>query len=128
MIFIFLVEIDGIGRAEFFAGFAGAFLEVGAVLLVDHRVFWHCLREGGVDRFAVAQPGFVDLIDHFLGAFFLADPAAGAQLFVDIAGFLADGDGEIAHVAIHLVTSLQVNSVMLGWRANGHHLRGQDAG
>ena len=125
---VFLGEIDGIGRAEFLTGFAGAFLEVGAVWLVDDRVFRDSLREGGVDGFAVAQPGFVDIVDDFLGAFFLADATAGADCFVDIAGFLPDGDGEVAHIAIdlfHFALGVQLDIRVV---ASGHHLGGQDAG
>ena len=92
-----------LGRAEFFAGFAGAFLEVGAVRFVHHRDIWAQPGEGGVYRFAVSQTGFIDIVDDLLGAFFLADAAAGAQVFVDIAGFLTDGDREIAHVTIHFL-------------------------
>ncbi len=55
---IFLVEIDGIRRAELLAGLAGTLLEVGAIDVVDHRVFWHGLRERCVNSFAIAETGF----------------------------------------------------------------------
>ncbi len=87
--FIFLVEVDRIGGAEFLTGFAGAFLEVSAVFTIDHRVIGYSLWEGGIDGFPIAQSGFEDIIDDFLGAFLLADTAARAQIGVDIAGFLA---------------------------------------
>jgi hypothetical protein len=68
---------------------------------INDRIFWHSLGEWACRYLAIAQTGFVDCVDDLLGAFFLADPAARAQLFVDIASFLADSDREIAHISIH---------------------------
>ena len=109
-----LVEIDRIGRAEFFASFAGSFLEEGAIFVVNHRELWELLGEGSIDCFAVTQTSFKNLIDDFLRAFFLADTTAGAQVCIDIARFLTNGDLEIAHITIHMGDFAQVSRVMLG--------------
>ena len=121
-------EIDGAGGAEFFAGFAGAFEEVSAVLAVDNRVLGHGLREGGVNGFAVSQTSFVNLVDHLLGTFFLADAAAGAQIGVDRAGFLFDRYREIAHVTIDMGHFSPGEQGNVGMNARRDHLGGENAG
>ena len=87
---VLLLEVDRARRAELLARLAGAPLEVGAVLRVDHRVLGHGLRERAVDRLAVAQARLEDVVHDLLRALLLAQAAAGAQVGVDLARLLAD--------------------------------------
>ncbi len=125
---VLLIEVDGVGRAEFLAGLAGALDVIGAVDIVDDRVLGHGLREGSIDRLAVSQAGLEDIVDDFLRAFLPADAAAGAVLGLDIAGALLDGDGEIADIPIHFLDLGIGQQGDVGVVANLNHLGCQDAG
>jgi hypothetical protein len=125
---VFLGEVDGVGLAELLAGLAGALLEVGAVGAVDDGRPRDGLGERRVDRLAIAEPGLEDLVDDLLGALLLADAAAVAEVLVDVAGLLADGDGEVADVALDLLDLAPGQELDVGMRAGGDHLGGQDAG
>ena len=76
---------------NFLAGLTGPLLESrcsSALSITGY--FRHCLLEGRIDRFSVTYADFEHIVDHFLGAFLLADTTAGAVIGVNIAGFLAD--------------------------------------
>ena len=53
---------------------------------VDHGDAWHGLGEGGVDGLSFSQAGLEGVVDDLLGAFFAADAAAGALVFIAEAG------------------------------------------
>ena len=125
---ILLVEVDGLGGAEFFAGPAFAALEPDARSAVDDRNARHGLGEGRVNRLAKAHAGLEVVIDHLARAFFGADAAAGAGDVVDVAGLLADLHLEIAHRAGHFFQFGVGQELDLGVLAGLGHFRGQDAG
>ena len=91
-----------------------ALYEVNTIFYIHDRIFRYSLWEGRIDRFAEAQPGLVDIIDDFLRAFFPADAAACAGIRVNIAGFLANGHGEVAYIAIHIFDFTPGEQVMFG--------------
>ena len=96
---VFHIEADRLGGAHFFAHAAFAVLEVGAMLLVDHGIFGHGLREGAVDGLAIAQARLEDRVQHADRAFVPALAAAGAQVLVHMARPFAHAHREVAHVA-----------------------------
>ena len=98
-----MIKSDGFGSAENLARFAGSLFIVGAVGDVDHRKIRHSLWEGRVHGFAISQPGLIDIVNDFLRAFLLADSAAGAQFFVDLARPLPDRHGEVADKSFHFL-------------------------
>ena len=77
---VLLVVVDGGGGADLRADLALAAGEPGAVGGVDHRRARHGLREGRVDRLAIAHAGLEHVVDDLSRAFFDADAAAGAFL------------------------------------------------
>ena len=100
---VLLVEADGAGRAQLLAGLALAGLVVGAVERVDDGLVRHGLRERHVDRRALAQ-AFVELVrDLLLRALLHAEPAAGAELLVELPRLLAHRHLEVADEPVHLL-------------------------
>jgi hypothetical protein len=70
-----------------FAGLAGAFLEIDAVIRIDGIFQGHRLAVLDINRLALGQAHVV-LIRHFLRAFLGTEPAADTFVHIDIAGLL----------------------------------------
>ena len=76
---VLLLKIDRACRAKLFACLTGAAFEVNAVFGVDYRELGHRLGEGAIDRFAIAETRFEDLVDDLLGAFLNADASSTSE-------------------------------------------------
>ncbi len=123
-----LLEVDGAGLAEFLAGPAFAFLEVGAVLRGNDRDARHGLREGEVNGRAAAQAQ-VELREVlFPGALFDTGAAAGTQVFVDVARLAAHPNGEIANIALDRLDLAVAQEGDVWVASHGHHLGGENSG
>jgi hypothetical protein len=93
--FFFLVlKVNGISRAELFAGAAFAFQKIDAVLLVDDIFEGYCLLISNIDGFPLAKV-LVVFVVYFLGAFFETGAAGDAFLQVYKTGVFQDLDFEI---------------------------------
>ena len=125
--FILLSVIHRAGGAEFLAGAAAAGFEFEAIGAVDHRFVGHGLRKRDADGGAPAE-AFVELARQFLLRTFLpAGAAAGALPGIHAARLAAEGDLEIAHVALHpldFAVGFQADARV---RGGLDHARGQDA-
>ena len=99
---VLLLEVDRIGRADPLAHPALALGEPAAVVDLDGRALGHRLREGDVDGFGRLEP-HVEAVGSLGRALLHADLAADALGPVDHGRLLADVDGEVAHVARHLL-------------------------
>ena len=93
--FLFIVEVDGPGGTEFFAGLAFALGEVKAVFLVNDVLQGHRLAVGDVDGLPLAHPHVVFVV-HFFGAFLGTQAAGDALVHVHIARLFPDGDLKVA--------------------------------
>ncbi|MBA7686344.1 hypothetical protein ES703_94788 [subsurface metagenome] len=116
---VFLLKIYSLSLTELLAGAALTALEIGAVLPVDNRYVGHRLGEGAIDCLSLAQPGF-ELAVHLPGALLLANAAARAKFFVDVARLLPDFDLEVADISrdlFYFTVGQQLNERM------GTHLR-----
>ncbi len=119
---------DGVRRAELLARLARPAFVEGAIVAVDHRELRYGLREGAVDRLAVAHPGLEDLVDDLARALLDADAAAGAVLLIHAARLLADADVEVADEARDLLDLGIAQQGDLVVRPDVRHLGRQDAG
>ena len=122
-----LLVVDGVGRTDALAHPALALGEPAAVLHLDGGPLGHRLREGDVDGLGRLQP-LVELVGGLGRALLHAELAADALGPVDHGRLLADVDGEVAHVARHLVdlaVGHQLDVLVLG---AVDHARREDAG
>ncbi len=126
--FVFLIEADGVGRAELLAGTATLTLEPDARLGVQHRHARNGLRERHVDRLPRAHAGFEVRVQHFARALLDADAATGAEVEVDLPRLLPDLHFEIAHRTgdfLQFRVGQQSHVLVL---TRFRHLRREDAG
>ena len=90
-----VLEVDGAGRAEFFAGPALALGQIDAVFGIDGILQRHRLGIRDVNRFAVDQ-AFVVFICYPFGTLLGAQAAGDALVHVHIARVLENGDREVS--------------------------------
>ena len=122
------MDINRTGWAKNLAGFALAAIEIGTVWRVEHRVLGNCLREGGVDGFALGETSLKYLIDDLARAFLFAYTTSGAEFFNHIAGFLADCDIKIAHITRDILNLAPAVQGDVGMLIHIHHFGRQDTG
>ena len=91
----FLIEVDRVGGAEFFAGTAFTFFKINAGILINGIFKRNRLGIIDISGLALDQPGIVGINDLFR-AFFGALTAGDALLFVDITGFFKNFYFEVA--------------------------------
>ena len=101
--FVFLVEPDSVGRAQFLAGPAALAFKPDAGFRIQHRHARHGLGKRHVNGLAGAHAGFEFGVHHLAGTFLHADAATGAQVVVDLARFLANLHLETAHRTRHFL-------------------------
>jgi hypothetical protein len=95
-----IFEVDGAGRAEFFAGFALALEEIDAGIGIDRVFERHRLGILHVNGFAFAQAAVIG-VGNFLGTFFGTGIAGNALFHVDVTGVLGQFDFKIALFAVN---------------------------
>src|SRR5208283_5409675 len=105
-------------------------LEVDAGFRVDDRHLRNGLREGDIDRLALAQPHveFVYELALLVDACLDALQAADTKVFHDVARLASHRHLEVADVPIHLGHFGVGPQGDIGMGAHRRHLRGQDAG
>ena len=95
-----LVEIDGVGGADFFTGPAFLFLDVNAAVAVDTVFQGYRLGVLDIGGFAFDDPRVIR-IHNFFRTFFSAGTAGDAQRFVDVARVPNQFDLEITRTAFN---------------------------
>lgn len=99
--FFLVVKFNGAGGAELFAGPAFTSGQINALVRVDNVFQRNGLTVLDIGGFAFGNAHIEFVID-FFGAFLSAQPAGNALVHVDIAGFLANGNREVAFVSIDI--------------------------
>ena len=123
-----LLVVDGPGGTHLGAYPAFAGVQLGAVGRVDGGNLGHRLGKGDVNGPAVVQAQVEGVGYPLLGTFLGTQAAAGALGGVYIPGLVPDGDGEVAHEALHLLhlgIGQNVDVFILG---RIHHFRGENTG
>ena len=123
-----MFKVDRFCWAEDLTSLALTSLKVRAGNRVNYRDVWNRLREGAINRFSISHPHLKDVIDHFLGALFDADPTSSAQFFIDVLGLFLDPNVEVPNKPGNLLylAIAQQGDIRVG--ANVRHSRGENAG
>jgi hypothetical protein len=89
--FGFLLKVDGIGRAKFFARpTPPRFEKIDAVPGIDRILLGHGLGVGKIGGLSLAQAGIVS-VNNALGTLFRAGAAGNAQVHVNVTWGLNNG-------------------------------------
>ncbi len=122
---LFLLKVNSPYRTKLFTDAALTALKVDAVIAVEDRLVRHSLGREGVDGLPPARFA-LKFRDHALGAFLLAEAAAGAHVPIHISRIAADAHPEIAYLArniLYLRIGHQLDVLVV---SHLHRARGQD--